>query len=82
MMVQSVLILSEDIVHTRILHESEAFIFSLIFMQDPGHTLPGHYFVMGHALIGIIDDLSFCGILSMRVLRSILTHFLSFKPQS
>lgn len=53
MMVQSVLIFSEDIVH----------------------TLPGHYFVMEYALIGIIDDLSLCGILSMRVLRSILARF-------
>lgn len=60
MMVQSVLIFSEDIVH----------------------TLLGHHFVMKHALIGIIDDLSLCGILYMRVLRPILAHFLSFKPQS
>ena len=54
----------------------------LIFSEDIVHTLPGHYFVMEYALIGIIDDLSLCGILSMRVLRSILAHFLSFKPQS
>jgi len=47
----------------------------LIFSEDIVHTLLWHHFVLEHALIGIIDDLSLCGILYMRVLRPILARF-------